>query len=163
MEKYRITLTVEERTGLEQLVSAGKSAARKLTHARILLWADEWQGAACSDTEIVSALGGSLRTSERVRQRGVPEGFAAALDHRPQPPRPDKIKIKGNVEQKLLEVACREPPRGRCHWTLQRLAAELIVVGLVDTLSTVTVWQALKKTTFRFKARMKQGNAVPVR
>jgi hypothetical protein len=144
MDKYRITLTVEERTGLEQLVSGGKSAARKLTHARILLWADEWQGAACSDTEIGSALGGSLRPSERVRQRCVTEGCAAALAHRPHPPRPDKSKLKGNVEQKLLEVACSEPPRGRCHWTLPRLAADLIVVGLVDTLSTVTVWPALK-------------------
>jgi hypothetical protein len=147
MDKYRITLTLEERSGLGQLLSAGKSAARKLTHARILLLADEWQGAACSDTEIVSALGVSLRTIERVRQRFVTEGFEAALDPRPQPPRPDKIKIKGNVEQKLLELACSDPPRGRCHWTLQLLADELVVLGLVDTLSTVTVWQALKKMT----------------
>jgi transposase len=147
MEKYRIALTEEERTGLEQLVSGGKSAARKLTHARILLLVDEWQGQACSDTEIGSALGVSLRTIERVRKRLVTEGFAAALDHRPQPPRPDKIKIKGNVEQKLLELACSDPPRGRCHWTLQLLVDELVVLGLVDTLSTVTVWQALKKMT----------------
>jgi transposase len=145
MDKYRVALTEEERTGLEQLVSGGKSAARKLTHARILLLADEWQGQAYSDTEIVSALGVSLRTIERVRKRLVTEGFEAALDHRPQPPRPDKIKIKGNVEQKLLELACGDPPRGRCHWTLQLLVDELVVLGWVDTLSTVTVWQALKK------------------
>ena len=113
MDKYRIALTVEERTGLEQLVSGGKAAARRLTHARILLLADEWQGQACADTEIVSALGVSLRTIERVRKCLVTEGFVAALDHRPQPPRPDKIKIKGNVEQKVRELACSEPPRGR--------------------------------------------------
>jgi transposase len=147
MDKYRIALTVEERTGLEQLVSGGKSAARKLTHARILLLADEWQGQACSDTEIVLALGVSLRTIERVRKRLVTEGFAAALDHRPHPPRPDKIKIKGNVEQQLLALACSEPPRGRWHWTLQLLVEELVVWGLVDTVSPVTVWQALKKMT----------------
>ena len=40
MEKYRVTLTAEERATLEHLVSAGKAAARKLTHARILLLAD---------------------------------------------------------------------------------------------------------------------------
>jgi transposase len=147
MEKYRVALTAEERAGLEQLVSGGKSAARKLTHARILLLADEWQGQAYIDTEIGSVLGVSLRTIERVRKRLVTEGFEAALDHRPQPPRPDKIKIKGNVEQKLLELACSEPPRGRCHWTLQLLVDELVVLGLVDALSTVTVWQALKKMT----------------
>jgi transposase len=147
MDKYRIALTAEERHGLEQLLSAGRSAARKLTHTRILLLADERHGEACSDAEIVSALGISLRTIERLRKRFVTEGLEAALDHKPQPPRPDKVKIKGNVEQKLLELACTDPPRGRCHWTLQLLADELVVLGLVNTISTVTVWQALKKMT----------------
>lgn len=160
MEKYRVALTEEERAGLEQWVSGGKSAARKLTHARILLLADEWQSQAYADAEIVSALGVSQRTIERVRKRLVTEGFDAALDHRPQPPRPDKIKIKGNVEQKLVELACSEPPRGRCHWTLQLLVDELVVLGLVDTLSTVTVWQALKKM-ISTRGSLKRGVSRP--
>jgi len=147
MDKYRVALTVAERAGLEQVVSAGKAAARRLTHARILLLADEEHGDACSDAEIVSALGTSVRTIERLRKRFVTEGLDAALDHKPQPPRPDKIKIKGNVEQRLVQLACSDPPQGRAHWTLQLLADELIVLGLVDTISTVTVWQALKKMT----------------
>lgn len=147
MDKYRVALTVKERLELEQVVSIGKAAARKLTHARILLLADERCGEAYADAEIVSALGTSPRTIERLRKRFVTEGLEAALDHRPQPPRPDKVKIKGNVEQTLLELACSDPPRGRCHWTLQLLADELVVLGLLDTLSTVTVWQALKKMT----------------
>jgi len=40
MDKYRVSLTDKERTALEHMVSIGKSAARKLTHARILLLAD---------------------------------------------------------------------------------------------------------------------------
>jgi transposase len=147
MEKFRVTLTLEERTGLEKLVAGGKSAARKLAHARVLLLADQKHGEACSDAEIVSALGISLRTIERLRKRFVTEGLEAALDHKPQPPRPDKIKIKGSIEQKLIQLACSDPPRGRCHWTLQLLADELVVLGLIDTISTVTVWQALKKMT----------------
>jgi hypothetical protein len=66
---------------------------------------------------------------------------------RPQPLRPDKIKIKGNIEQRLVELACSDPPKGRCHWTLQLLADELVVLGLVPKVSTETVRQALKKTT----------------
>lgn len=145
MEKYRISLTPGERNDLKMLVTAGKAAARKLTHARILLLAD---GEDCLDEEIVSALGASLRTVERVRRRFVTEGLEAAIDHRPQPPRPDKIKIRGDLEKKLIELACADPPRGRCHWTLQLLAEELVVLGLVDTISVETVRQALKKTTF---------------
>jgi hypothetical protein len=89
-----------------------------------------------------------LRTIARIRRRFVIEGPEAAIDHRPQPARPDKIKIKGNIEQKLIQLACTDPPRGRCHWTLQLLADEMVVLGLVDSISTETVRQALKKTTF---------------
>src|SRR5206468_1417758 len=113
-----------------------------LTHARILLQADR---ESCSEEEIVLALATSLRTVERVRKRFVTEGFQAAIDHKPQPPRPDNIKIKGDVEQKLITLACSDPPRGRCHWTLQLLADEMVVLGLVNTISTETVRQALKK------------------
>ena len=148
MEKYLVTLVPEERAALEQLVSTGRSASRKLTHARILLLADglRWEGH--SDDEIVTALGTSLKTIARVRKRFVIEGLEAAIDHKPQPARPDKIKIKGDVEQKLVQLACTDPPRGRCHWTLQLLADEMVVLGLVDSISTETVRQALKKTTF---------------
>jgi transposase len=148
MDKYRVTLEIEERAGLERLVSIGKTASRKLTHARILLLADAAQGEGHTDEEIVVALGTSLKTIARVRKRLVMKGAEAAIDHRPQPPRPDKIKIKGDVEQKLVKLACIDPPRGRCHWTLQLLADEMVVLGLVDSISTETVRKALKKTTF---------------
>ena len=145
MEKYRVTLVPEERAALEQLVSKGKSASRKLTHARILLLADGVRGEGHADDEIVTALGTSLKTIARVRKRFVVEGLEAAIDHRPQPARPDKIKIKGNVEQKLVQLACTDPPRGRCHWTLQLLADEMVVLGLVDSISTETEHKALEK------------------
>jgi hypothetical protein len=77
----------------------------------------------------------------------VTAAFLAALDHKPQPPRPDKIKIKGDVEQELIQLACSDPPEGRCHWTLSLLADELVALGLVKAVSTETVRQALKKTT----------------
>jgi hypothetical protein len=147
MDKYNVTLTSEERADLEQLVSRGKAAARKWTHARILLLADDSLGDERPDDEIVAALGTSLRTVSRGRHQLVTEGIDVALLRRSQPPRPDKIKIKGDVEQRLVELACSEPPKGRCHWTLQLLADELVVLGLVNPVSTETVRQALKKTT----------------
>jgi transposase len=145
MDKYIISLAPEERVELQQFVKAGKAAARRLAHARILLLADRDNR---PDEEIVAALGVSLRTVERVRKRLVTEGFDAALDHRPQPPRPDKIKIRGDLEQKLIELACADPPPGRCRWTLRLLADEMVVLGLVDSVSAETVRHALKKMTF---------------
>ena len=146
VDKYRVTLDADERAMLERLVAVGKGAARRLTHARILLLADT-AGPEKSDAGIVGALGTSTRTVERVRRRLVTEGLQAALNPQPQPARPAKVKIRGDVEQQLLRLACSDPPEGRCHWTLQLLAGELVVLGLVESVSTETVRQALKKTT----------------
>lgn len=146
MIKYRITLTDEERAALEQLVAVGKAAARKLTHARILLLADSANDERI-DQEIAETLGVSVPTIARVRRRFVTEGIESALDHRPQPPRPERVKIKGDVEQELVRLACSDPPQGRCRWTLCLLADELVALGLLPTVSRETVRQTLKKTT----------------
>jgi hypothetical protein len=147
MDKDRVTLTEDERAQLQQRVSSGKAAARKLTHARILLLADDSHGEEQADEQIVAALGTSRRTVSRVRHQLVTQGLDFALLRRRQPPRPDQVKIKGHVEQRLVELACSDPPQGRCHWTLQLLADELVVLGLVDRVGIETVHQALKKTT----------------
>jgi Homeodomain-like domain len=148
MEKFKVTLMVEERKALEHLVSVGKAAARKLAHARILLLADEGPGGPRrTDEEILAALQVSPKTIARVRKRFVTESFESALDHRPQPPRPEKVKVTGSVEKQLIQLACSDPPRGRCCWTLQLLADQLVALGCVDAVSREAVRRALKKTT----------------
>jgi hypothetical protein len=51
-KRYRVTLNPEERQELEKLVSTGRRAAQTLTHARILLQADEAQGTRRPDAAI---------------------------------------------------------------------------------------------------------------
>ena len=148
MAKYRVTLLPEERDSLEQLIHKGKAAARKLAHARILLLADEGEHRqGLTDDAIVQALEVGPRTISRVRKKFVTEGLEAAIQPRPQPPRPDKVKIDEAVEKELITLACSDPPEGRCVWTLQLLADRLVVLRLVDSVSKETVRQALKKTT----------------
>lgn len=149
MAKYKVTLTSDERDELEQLVSKGKGAARKLAHARILLLADDSpQHQGRPDEQIAESLGVSLRTVERVRQRLVVEGLQQAVHPRPQPRRPEKIKLDNEAEQQLIKLACSDPPEGRCSWTLQLLAERLVVLGRVESVSRETVRKTLKKTTF---------------
>lgn len=150
MVKYKVTLTAEERCELEQLIGKGKAAARKLAHARILLLADESDGRACRpDEQIAEVLQVGLRTVSRVRKRFVTEGLEQAVSPRPQPPRPDKIRLDKQGEQGLVKLACSDPPDGRGSWTLQLLADRLVVLGQVESVSRETVRKVLKKTTFR--------------
>jgi transposase len=145
--KYRVTLTEQERDALKKMASAGKGAARKLLHARILLLTDQGEyGQHRSDDEITDALHVGRSTIYRVRERFVESGLEAALVPRKMPRRPDKIKIQGEAEKKLIALACSDSPEGRCRWTMELLADRLVRLGAVQAVSQETVRRALKKT-----------------
>ena len=147
MKKYKVTLSDEERQLLHDLIAAGKAAARKLTHARILLKADASQGGLhWPDWRIADALEVHIATIERVRQRFVEQGLEAALERKPRdkPPRP--IKLDGRAEARLIALACSPPPEGRAVWTMQLLADKLVELEVVESISDETVRTTLKKT-----------------
>ena len=145
-KKYRVRLSAEEQGELKGLVSRGRAAAYKQTHARILLLADESQeGGAMRDEEIGRVLKVGSATVERVRRRCVEEGVEAALSRRQQVNRRPR-KLDGDGEARLVATACSQPPEGRVAWTLQLLADRLVESEIVDSISTETVRQTLKKT-----------------
>jgi len=144
-KKYVVTLTDEERRSLRGLVSSGKGAARKLTHARILLQGDSGEGGVgWTDERICEGLGVGVSTVERVRKRFVEEGLEAAL----VPRKPDRVyqrKLDGDGEAHLMALACSESPEGRSRWTLRLLADRMVALEYVDELSHETVRGVLKK------------------
>ena len=82
-KKYRVRLSEEERQELKGLVSRGRTAAYRQTHARILLLSDEVQGnGAMRDEDIARSLQIGSATVERVRRRCVEEGLKRALGAR---------------------------------------------------------------------------------
>jgi hypothetical protein len=145
--KYRVTLTDEERTAVHRLVNTGRAAARTLTHARILLLADAAPaGPGHRDPEIVAALGTSLSTVERVRERFVEESLESALERKPRT-ETRLPKLDGHAEAHLVALACSPPPTGAARWTPRRLAARLVELEVVAAVSYETVRRTLKKTT----------------
>lgn len=145
-KKYRIRLTTDEQQELKALVSRGRTAAYKQTHARILLMSDEArEDGGMKDADISGALGVGLSMVERVRRRCVEEGIESALNRRKQLRRRRKI-LDGEGEARLIAMACGEPPEGRAGWTLKLLADQLVECEIVETISTETVRMALKKT-----------------
>lgn len=147
MKKYKVTLTADERQALHDLIAAGKAAALKLAHARILLKADAApEGPGWTDDRIAEAVEVNLTTVERVRQRFVEEGLEAALVRKKQARPSRERKLDGDGEARLIALACSEPPQGRSAWTLQLLADKLVELQVVDSICDETVRQVLKKT-----------------
>ena len=145
-KKYRVRLTTDEQEELKALVSRGRTAAYKQTHARILLMSDESRAdGGMTDAGISSALGVGLSMVERVRRRCVEDGIESALNRKKQLRRRQK-RLDGEGEAGLIAMACGEPPDGRASWTLKLLADRLVECEIVETISTETVRRALKKT-----------------
>lgn len=146
-KKYRVTLAAAERVELEAMISKGKADARKLAHARILLQADEADGApGRTDQEVAAALDVSTRTVERVRQRFVEEGFQSALLPKPTK-RVYARALDGAQEAHLIALACSRPPEGKRRWTLRLLAERVVELGYAASVSRETVRRALQKTS----------------
>jgi transposase len=146
-KRYRVTLTPTERDQLKHLLAAGTASARKLTHARILLKADQGpQGPGWTDQAIAEAVEVSQPTISRVRQQYVEQGLQAALNRRP-PSREYVRRLDGAQEARLIALACATPPSGAARWSLRLLADKLVELEIVeDAISYQTVRRILKKT-----------------
>ena len=146
MKVYKVTLEAEERQRLHEMLAAGKSAARKLSHAHILLKADAAEGGpAWPDARIAEAFAVSTATVERVRRRFVELGLDAALDRKRRERPAREPKLDGRAEATLIALACSAPPDGRKRWTMQLLADRLVELRVVDAICDETVRVALKK------------------
>ena len=144
-KKYRVTLTDDERDMLTTLITSGSAPARTLTHARILLKADQAVGGpAWTDEAIRAALDVGLSTIARVRERFVEESIESAL-HRRSSLRPGRRLLDGSQEAHLLALACSTPPTGQERWSLRLLANTMVELAYVDDVSHETVRQVLKK------------------
>ena len=148
VKKYVVKLSGEEREQLETLIRKGKSPARRLLKARILLKADVSDGGVgWSDSRIVGALDTSTSMVYRVRQQLVEEGLEAVLS-RKQRATPAVARIfDGEKEAKLIALACSKPPKGRARWTLRMLEKKVVELEIVDRASDSTIGRVLNNNS----------------
>lgn len=147
MEKFKITLTKEEREKLLSYTRKGCNAAKKIIHSLVLLNVDQGIYAETDHTneEVCKILKIGMRTIDRIKQRFVDEGFDAALGVAPSR-RIYQKKIYEETESRLISIACGEPPKGFRKWSLRLLADRMIELDYVDEISHETVRKVLKKT-----------------
>ncbi len=146
--KHIVRLSDGERQQLQTVVDAGQVAKETRKRARLLLKVDQApEGPAWSDERAAEFAEVSLSTVHRVRQRFVEEGFQIAVFGKPASDRLYR-KLDGAGEAQLIATACSQAPEGRCRWTLQLLADQLVALGVVDSISHECVRQTLKKTNF---------------
>ena len=147
VKRYVVRLSADEREQLEALIRKGKSPARRLLKAQILLKADISEaGEGWSDSRIIKALETSVSMVYRVRKQLAEEGFEAVLRRKQRATPAVPAIFDGEKEAKLIAVACSKPPKGHARWTLRLLESKVVELGIVDRASDSTIGRTLKKT-----------------
>jgi transposase len=98
-----------------------------------------------ANEQISKVLKTGMRTIDRIKQRFMEGGLERALE-RSESTRVYDKKVDGDLEAKIVQLCCSEPPRGFSAWTLRMLADKVVELGYVDKLSHVSVHNTLKKT-----------------
>jgi hypothetical protein len=154
VKKYVVKLSEAERSHLQGLINKGKSPAKRLLKARILLKADASEhGEGWSDGQIIKALDTNMSMVTRVRQQFVEEGLEAALSRKQRAAPAITPIFDGEKEARLMALACSTPPEGYARWTLRLLEDKVVERGIVECASDNTIGRVLKKTCFSLTAR----------
>jgi transcription initiation factor TFIIIB Brf1 subunit/transcription initiation factor TFIIB len=105
IEKYIVSLSVEEAEQLQSLVGKGKHAAQKVINVLILLNCEQSQGSGARRTsqEIAQVLQVSERKIDRVKRRFVHDGLEVALSGQLSQ-REYVSKVDGDVEAHLIAL-----------------------------------------------------------
>ena len=147
-KKFIVELDATERERLNALISKGKSSAKTILKARILLKADSAEGGpGWLDAPIVEAFDTNLTMVSRVREQLVTEGLDAVLMRKKRETPPVPAIFDGEAQAKLIALACSAPPEGYARWTIRLLAEHVVERKIVEAAHFNTVGRALKKTT----------------
>jgi transposase len=147
MAKYRIKLTQDEVSELTSIVKRGSHTTQSYRAAYVLLNCDEGDFSLGKSTneQIAKVLKIGMRTIDRIKQKFVEGGLEKALE-RAEGSRIYTQKVDGDLEAKIVQLCCSEPPQGFAKWTLRMLSDKIVELGYVDKLSHVSVYNTLKKT-----------------
>jgi hypothetical protein len=145
-KRHVVVLSEAERARLHSMIGRGVAPASALTHARILLKANQGEaGPSWTDAAIGAALEVNPATVARVRMRYAAAGLDAAIYRKP-PARSYRRRLDGEQEAHLVALTCSAPPEGHQRWTLRLLADRLVELQVVESVSYETVRQVLQQT-----------------
>jgi transposase len=148
MERKCIKLTAQERAELKQFCTKGVRSARLINRARIILALDtSVNGKAGKQEEIARQIGVSRQTVINVQNDFIAmQNASQFLQRKKRQTPPVPPKVTGELEARIIALACGEAPEGFARWTLRLLADRCVELSYIHTISHTTISSILKKT-----------------
>jgi Trp operon repressor len=147
MKNKEIKLTEEKRKELLKFSETGKNSAKLIKRAKIVLLLDtSVSGKAVTFEEIMQRYDVSTTTITKVKNDFLAsKDTDAFLQRKKRLTPPVEPKITGEVEARIIALACSDVPKGYAKWTLRLIAEKSVELRLVDSLSYESVRRLLKK------------------
>jgi transposase len=146
-KKRPVTLTGADRDGLGRLTRTGVHPASMIRRAGVLLALDTSVGVVDTVEVIAARLGVSGETIRLVAKRFAETGgdvwATIGRKQRPLPPVPSPVT--GEVEARLIALACSQPPIGFTRWSLRLLEKHVALAVDIPDLDHSTIGRVLKK------------------
>jgi biotin operon repressor len=145
--KRPVTLTARDREDLLRLTVTGVRPASAIRRARVLLALDTSVGELDSLEVIAARLGVSREMLRLVAKRFAETGgdVQATISRKKRDLPPVPSPITGEVEARLIALACSQPPTGHARWSLRLLEKHVELTEDIPNLDHSTIGRVLKK------------------
>lgn len=141
MKKQHISLSVEDKNSLEELLSKGNLSVR--THRRALCLKKLDSGLSYKTvSELLEVNYVSVfNWAKKYKEEGL-----SFLSDKPRSGRP--IKYDGLAASKITALACSDAPKGYQRWSLRLLSDRIVELDILPEMSYSQVGRVLKKMNF---------------
>ena len=146
-KEFMVCLKASDRAKLTKLVSSGSHPARMITRARVLLVLDESQGDAPDRRVVAERVGTSQSTVYLVAKAFTMQaGRVKDVIGRKKRTTPAvEPKVTGDVQARVIALACSSPPEGRSRWTLRLLEKHVLLTEGIPPMDHSTIGRVLKR------------------
>jgi hypothetical protein len=149
-KKRPVTLTAADREALVRVSTTGVHPASLIRRARVLLALDTSTGQVAPKEVIAERVGVSGETLRLVALRFTETGgdvwATIGRKEREHPPVPSQIT--GEIEARLITLACSQPPEGHARWSLRLLEKHVALLEDIPDLDHSTIGRIFKKHSY---------------
>lgn len=147
VKAFTVGLSAADREYLLKLTASGTHPARMIMRARVLLELDQNAGPVPDRAIVADRVATSTNTVLAVAKRFTEtDGDVLATIGRKRRQTPPVAPIvTGEVEARLVALACSTPPEGYGRWSLRLLERHIALVEELPDLDHSTIGRVLKK------------------
>ena len=145
-----VELSAADRDELARVVRSGRHPAQMIRRARVLLELDASQGLVADRAVVADRVGMSGESIRLVAKRFVDTGgdVEATISRKKRVTPPVPSVITGDVEARLIALACSAPPAGWTRWSMRLLEKHVALIDELPDLDHTTISRVLKKRNF---------------